>query len=171
MYPPMERMLLFLPLLFYYTNMRTIVSHLGKTLSKGYAIRISFLSTIVGMVLVSCAPSQSGIREELNESIANYNDLVRWHKLHAAGIFSADAISDEFRARAKAAKNVRIVDYRIVRVNYDPVRNEAVVQVEIDYYTLTANRLGSLTDSQKWAYVTENGITQWKLMSLLPEFP
>ena len=151
--------------------MRTIGSHSGKTPCKGCPIRIWLLGAMVVMVLVSCAPSQSGIREELNESIMKYNDLVRWHKLDAAGIFPEDAISEEYRARAKAAKHVRVVDYRIVRVNYDPERNEAVVQVEIDYYTLTANRLRSLIDSQKWAYVTENGISQWKLMSLLPEFP
>jgi hypothetical protein len=140
-------------------------------MSKGYALRILLLPAIVLMVLVTCAPTQSGIREELNQSIAQYNDLVRWHKLDAAGVFSADAISEEFRTRAKAAKNVRIVDYRVVRMNYDTQTNQALVQVEIEYYTLTANRLRSLIDTQKWAYVTENGIAQWKLMSLLPEFP
>jgi hypothetical protein len=56
-------------------------------------------------------------------------------------------------------------------MNYDTQRNEAMVQVEIDYYTLTENRLKSLIDSQKWAYVAEGEIKQWKLMSLLPEFP
>jgi len=134
-------------------------------------MRISLLPVLVTIVLFSCAPTQSGIREELNESITKYNDFVRWHKLDAAGLFPADAISEEFMTRAKAAKNVRIVDYRVVRMNYDVERNEALVQVEIDYYTLTANRLRSLIDSQKWAYVTENGIKQWKLMTLLPEFP
>jgi hypothetical protein len=151
--------------------MCNIISHLGKSLSKGQPMRISLLPAIVVMVLVSCAPTSSSIREELNESIARYNDLVRWHKLDAAGLFPADAISEEFRTRAKAAKNVRVVDYRIVRMNYDTQRNEAMVQVEIDYYTLTENRLKSLIDSQKWAYVTEGEIKQWKLMSLLPEFP
>lgn len=151
--------------------MRNIISHLGKTLSGSYEIRISLLPVVVVIALATCAPTQSGIREELNESITKYNDLVRWHKLDAAGLFPADAISEEFRTRAKAAKNVRIVDYRVVRMNYDTQTNEALVQVEIDYYTLTANRLKSLIDSQKWAYVTENGIKQWKLMSLLPEFP
>jgi len=134
-------------------------------------MRICLLPAVVVIALVSCAPTQSGIREELNQSISQYNDLVRWHKLDAAGVFPADAISEEFRTRAKAAKNVRVVDYRVVRMNYDTQGNEAVVQVEIDYYTLTENRLRSLIDSQKWAYVTENGIKQWKLMSLLPEFP
>jgi hypothetical protein len=151
--------------------MCNIISHLGKSLSKGQPMRISLLPAIVVMVLVSCAPTSSSIREELNESIARYNDLVRWHKLDAAGLFPADAISEEFRTRAKAAKNVRVVDYRIVRMNYDTQRNEAMVQVEIDYYTLTENRLKSLIDSQKWAYLTEGEIKQWKLMSLLPEFP
>jgi len=151
--------------------MRTIISHLGKTLSGSNEILISLLPIVLVIALATCAPTQSSIREELNESITKYNDLVRWHKLDAAGLFPADAISEEFRTRAKAAKNVRVVDYRVVRMNYDTERNEAAVQVEIDYYTLTANRLKSLIDSQKWAYVTENGIKQWKLMSLLPEFP
>jgi len=148
-----------------------MISLLAHILLKACETRISLLPVIVIMVLFSCAPTQSGIREELNESITKYNDFVRWHKLDAAGLFPADAISEEFMTRAKAAKNVRIVDYRVVRMNYDVERNEALVQVEIDYYTLTANRLRSLIDNQKWAYVSENGIKQWKLMSLLPEFP
>lgn len=151
--------------------MRNIISHLDKTLSKGYALRMFLLPAIVVIVLIGCAPTQSGIREELNDSITRYNDLVRWHKLDAAALFPADAISEEFRTRAKAAKNVRVVDYRVVRMNYDTQRNEALVHVEIDYYTLNANRLRSLIDTQKWAYVTADGIAQWKLMSLLPEFP
>ena len=151
--------------------MHNLISNLGKTLLKGYAMRIFLLPAVLVIALVTCAPTQSGIREELNESITKYNDLVRWHKLDAAGLFPADAISEEFSTRAKAAKNVRVVDYRVVRTNYDTQTNEALVQVEIDYYTLTANRLRSLIDNQKWAYVTENGIKQWKLMSLLPEFP
>lgn len=146
-------------------------SHLGKTLSRRYEMRICLLPAVLAIALVSCAPTQSNIREELNESITQYNDLVRWHKLDAAGVFSADAMSEEFRTRAKAAKNVRLVDYRVVRISYDTQTNEALAQVEIDYYTLTANKLKSIIDTQKWAYVTENGVTQWKLMSLLPEFP
>jgi hypothetical protein len=151
--------------------MCTVISLLVRTLFKNRARRSSLLPVFAVIVLVSCAPTQSGIREELNQSVSQYNDLVRWHKLDEAGLFPADAISEEFRARAKAAKNVRVVEYRIVKVNYDEGRNEAVVQVEIDYYTFTANRLRSLIDAQKWAYVTEGGIAQWKLLSLLPEFP
>jgi len=151
--------------------MHNPISNLGKTLSKRYEMRIFFLPAVLVIALVTCAPTQTAIREELNESITKYNDLVRWHKLDAARLFPADAISEEFSTRAKAAKNVRVVDYRVVRMNYDMQTNEALVQVEIDYYTLTANRLRSLIDNQKWAYVTENGIKQWKLMSLQPEFP
>lgn len=151
--------------------MRNAVSNAGKTLSKGCAMRTFLLPAVLVIALVTCAPTQSGIREELNQSVTQYNDFVRWHKMDAAGAFLADAVSEEFRTRAKAAKNVRVVDYRVVRMNYDMERNEALVQVEIDYYTFTANRLRSLIDNQKWAYVTEGGIKQWKLMSFLPEFP
>ncbi|HXX54455.1 MAG TPA: hypothetical protein VEI28_07810 [Thermodesulfovibrionales bacterium] len=133
-------------------------------------MRIVLLPAVLIVALVACAPTQSDVREELNQSITKYNDFVRWHKLDAAGVFSADAISEEFRTRAKAAKNVRVVDYRVVRMNYDMQTNEALVQVEIDYYTLTTNILKSLIDNQKWAYVTEDGVKQWKLMSILPEF-
>jgi len=144
--------------------------NLGPASSKVHAMRIVLLPAVLIVALVACAPTQSDVREELNQSITKYNDFVRWHKLDAAGVFSADAISEEFRTRAKAAKNVRVVDYRVVRMNYDMQTNEALVQVEIDYYTLTTNILKSLIDNQKWAYVTEDGVKQWKLMSILPEF-
>jgi hypothetical protein len=46
-----------------------------------------------------------------------------------------------------------VVDYRVVRTSFNAQTNEAVAQVEIDYYTLSTNRLRSLIDTQKWAYV------------------
>ena len=75
-----------------------------------------------------------------------------------------------FSARVRAAKNMRVVDYRITGVKLDEQKAEAEVRVEIDYYTLSAYRLKTLVDTQKWAYVDQGGAKQWRLVSLLPEF-
>lgn len=118
------------------------------------------------MVFTSC--SSYNRKFEFEKSLETYNDMVRWHKLDEAGLFAADAVFREFMARLKAAEDMRTVEYRILKVQYDEVKNEAEVRVEIQYYLASKNILKSLVDVQKWVYMP-NG-KQWKLMSLFPEF-
>lgn len=133
-------------------------------------MRTSLPCVLIAIALTACA-TQSAIRGELDESIKQYNYLLRWHKLDAASFFTSESLSEEFRDRVQAAKNMNIVDYRIKKVNYNEEKGEASVQVEIDYYTLSSNILKTLLDIQRWVYIEENGNKQWRLISLLPEFP
>ena len=87
-----------------------------------------------------------------------------------ASQFASDAISEQYMGRVLAAKNMKVFDYHIVRTKYNESKSEAEVMVEFEYYTFSTNTLKTLLDVQKWAYVTENGAKQWKLMSLLPDF-
>ena len=84
--------------------------------------------------------------------------------------FASESIAQEFSARVKAAKNIKVIDHRIVRVGYDEKNGTAQVEVEIDYYSLSSYRMKTLLDIQKWAYVTENGFKHWRLTSLFPKF-
>lgn len=128
-------------------------------------LRIPFLWVLI-IGLASCASVHGKFEKSLND----YNDLLRWHKLDEASLFAGDAVSQEFTARVRTAKNMKIFDYRVLRTKYNEAKNEAEVQVEFEYYKLSTNTLKSLVDVQKWVYVEENGSKQWKIMSPLPEF-
>ncbi len=131
--------------------------------------RVSFSLVVIIIALTACG--QYVLRDGFEKSIDRYNEMVRWHKFDEASLFTTESLSEEFGARVKAAKNVKVIDYRIVKTKYDGKKGEAEVRVEIDYYTLSTNRLKTLLDIQKWAYFEENGTKQWRLVSLLPEFP
>ncbi len=122
---------------------------------------------VISVTLIACVKN---IRGELEASVDQYGELVRKNKMDLASSFTTEALVEEFSARARAAKNVRIVDYRLARLKFDEQKGEAEVKVEIDYYTFSAYRLKTLVDTQKWAYVDEGGKKQWRLVSLLPEF-
>ena len=132
-------------------------------------MRTFLLTVFILIVFMACA-TQEALRGELMNEVKHYNDMLRWHKLDEAGMFVTGPLSEEFRARVEAAKNINVVDYRIVGMKYDEARNEADVQVEIDYYNISSNILKTLRDAQKWAYLEEAGSKQWRLKSLLPEF-
>jgi hypothetical protein len=133
-------------------------------------MRIYYLSLLIAASLVSCN-AQRNIKADFEKNVKNYNESVRWHQLESASLFPADAISGEYRERARAAKNVAVIDYRLVDVKYDEKKKEAAVKVEIDYYTVSSSRVRTLVDNQKWVYQEMEGIGLWRLMSLLPEFP
>lgn len=131
-------------------------------------MRSSLLCSLIILALLGCGGFN--VRGKLDESITQYNDLVRKHMLDAASLFTTETVAREYEARAAAAKGMRMIDYRIVAVKYDEKKNEAEARVEIDYYSLATYRMKTLTDNQKWAYLEERGSKQWRLTSPLPEF-
>ncbi|HBG93430.1 MAG TPA: hypothetical protein DDX12_08200 [Nitrospiraceae bacterium] len=133
-------------------------------------ILIIFWSMLAAIALSACMPAMS-VRTEFDDSINKYNKFLSSQSFDAAGFFASESIAKEFSARVKAAKNIKVIDRRIVSVGYDEEKGTAQVEVEIDYYSLSSYRMRTLLDIQKWAYVTESGFKHWRLMSLLPEFP
>ncbi len=129
-----------------------------------------FFSLLLTVALVSCN-TQRSIKAGFEKNFRNYNELVRWHQLEEASLYPADSISAEYRERLKAAKNVAVVDYRVINIKYDEKKNEAEVKVEIDYYKLSTLSLKTVIDNQKWTYQEKEGKGLWRLMSLLPDFP
>jgi hypothetical protein len=101
----------------------------------------------------------------------DYNELLRWHRFDEASLYSADTVSEKYRERLEMAKNVKVADVRIVNVALNEEKKEALVKIEIDYYTLSSPILRTVVDNQRWAYEGEEGKGEWRLMSLLPESP
>jgi hypothetical protein len=111
-------------------------------------------------------------RDELNNSVKEYNELVRGNDFVKAKSFAVDAVRQEFAARAEAAKNVRVAGYRILNIDYEDYKGAEIVKVQFDYYLPGSNTLSTLVDEQVWSYVyvKEEGQKRWKLMTPLPDF-
>jgi hypothetical protein len=129
-----------------------------------------FFSLLIAAALASCS-TQRGIQADFEKNFRNYNELVRWNQLEEAGTFPSDSISAGYKERLKAAKNVAVVDYRVMNIKYDEKKKEAEVKVEVDYYKRSTLSLKTVIDNQKWAYQGKEGKGLWRLMSLLPDFP
>jgi len=126
------------------------------------------LSVLQVTVLWGC--SSYLVQWHFDESLDAYNESLRWHEWDKASLYASDSTVKEFNARVAAAKDVKVVDYRILKTTYHAEKREATVDVEIDYYKVYAHMLKTVHDTQEWAYVNEHGTESWKLLSGFPEF-
>jgi hypothetical protein len=129
----------------------------------------NFLLCLIMAGLVAGCSSYS-VREQFDKTLDSYNEALRWFDWSKASYYTEDSIRKEFKARAAAAKDVRIADYRIVNKTYNPEKRQATVEVDIDYYRLYSPSLKTLHDTQKWVYFEKNGTGAWRLETLLPVF-
>jgi hypothetical protein len=129
---------------------------------------------LVILCVCACASYNALVadRDELNDSIKAYNDLVRRNDFEKAKSFAVDTVRQEFAARAAAAKDVRVAEYRILSVDYEDHKGAEIVKVQFDYYLPASSALKTLVDEQVWSfvYVKEEGSKRWKLMTPLPDF-
>jgi hypothetical protein len=133
-------------------------------------MRNAFFALMAMMTLAACSNYVYDLQGKFDESLKKYNNLYRWNELDRAGAFFSDSIREDALVRTKAARNVRIVDSRILSTTYDEKRRKAIVEVEIEYYFLSTTKVKTLRDTQEWAYQEEQGSGSWRLTSLLPEF-
>jgi len=141
-----------------------------KRLIEKYKIQLALCGMIILIALAACSTNMA-IGETFQQSVDQYNKLLSEQEFDTARLFASETLAEEFRVRAKAAKNIKVIDYHIVKARYEESKGVAEVEVEIEYYSLSSYRAKTLIDVQKWAYVIDKGTSQWKLMSLLPEFP
>ena len=123
-------------------------------------------------VIISACSTLTSLREELDDTVIAYNDLLRRGEFSRAKNFVDQSQKEDFEARAKIAKNVKIVDYRIVNADFEAARGEQIVEVEFDYYISPVYMVKTLIDKQKWSYVytEKEKKKRWRLISALPEF-
>ena len=127
---------------------------------------------MIALPLVSCSTLKNiNIGGEFEKSSRSYIQLVRWQEFESAAVTYVSPSSQEaYRERIKAAGEVKVADYRVKMMECDPVKGEATVKVEFDYYRPPSTRVHTVEDLQKWAYEGENDRHIWRLKSLLPEF-
>ncbi len=111
-------------------------------------------------------------RDELNNSVREYNELVRRNDFEKAKEFAADNVKQEFAARTEAARNVKVAEYRILSTDYEDFKGAEIVKVQYDYYLPPASAVKTLVDEQVWSfvYVKEEGRKRWRLMTPLADF-
>jgi len=121
----------------------------------------------VSLLLFSCSHN---VREDLDQTVVKYNDLVRWNELGAASMFTPERLRDDFMARANAMGNMRLIDYKIINVRYDEKLHKARVDVMVEYYLLSNYKAKKIMVTEEWAHIEDHGVKGWMLESPLPEF-
>jgi hypothetical protein len=137
------------------------------------------LNTIkLGILLLCClltaaCVNNTGIREEFEKSVKDYNRLLRWHEVSTAGmLYMVPEEREAFTAAAEMInkKDLSITDFRILTMECLTEKGSGDAVVEFDYYILPSNRIKTLTYKQEWTYreISEKKI--WKVKSALPVF-
>jgi len=134
--------------------------------------RKTLLAAMFPLLLVGCSTLKNiNIGGEFEKSSRSYLQLVRWQEFESAAVtYVSPPLQEAYRERIKAAGEVKVADYRVKMMECDPVKGEATVKVEFDYYRPPSTRVRTIEDLQKWSYEGENGQHIWRLKSLLPEF-
>jgi hypothetical protein len=111
------------------------------------------------------------IGSEFEKSSRAYVQLIRWHELESAmATYVGTPLRADYQKRITEAGETKVVDYRITSMACDPVKGEATLTVEYDYYRLPSTRVLTVVDHQKWSYVEQAGVRAWQLQTLLPSF-
>lgn len=108
---------------------------------------------------------------DLDKVSREYNEMVRWDGREAAcAAFADKALHDDCRKLAEAARDVKVADYRVVRVERDPSGKDAAILVRIEYYVPPSATVKTVEDLQQWRYMSNGPDRGWRLMSLPPRF-
>ena len=138
--------------------------------------RIKWIAVLSCCLLtIACVPAK-GVRELFEQSVKDYNRMLRWKEIPGAGFkYMTPELREEHLAAAKllSKRDVTITDYRILFTECFPEQMRGDALVEFDYYILPSNRIKTLTYKQDWVYkeLELNQKRIWKLTSAMPLFP
>jgi len=124
------------------------------------------------LVTTACV-NHTGIRDEFEKSVKDYNRLLRWHEISTAGaLYMVPEGREAFIAAAEKLnkKDLSITDYRILTRECLTEKGTGDAVVEYDYYILPSNRIKTLVYKQEWVYREINDTKTWKVKSALPVF-
>lgn len=136
--------------------------------------RLSIVTAaIVAMAISGCATiaEMKITRESLDESIRDYNQMLRWEEGPSASSFVTEKMKPEYMDKATGFNRVRVVDYRIKSVDFKKEQKKATVTVEYDYHLKSSLNIKTLSDTQKWEYDQKNKPEGWRVTSYPPAFP
>jgi hypothetical protein len=133
-----------------------------------------FLLLLICLLVTACAyTKQSGMREDFEKQMKDYNRMLRWQEMeHAGMLYLAPDLREAFMKGAESARKrgITITDYRILTSECTPEGNKATAVVLFEYYTLHSNRIKSLSYYQDWINDDTTEKKGWRLKSQLPSF-
>jgi hypothetical protein len=133
------------------------------------AVRLMLLLCL--LVIGSACSLLFPIKDEFERNSKDYSKMLRWQEFErAVDLYVDPSLRDDYRKRIEAARDIKVVDYRIKNVVCDPEKRKAEVKAELDYYIMPSTKVKTVVDMQKWRYVEEADQKRWRLETLLPEF-
>jgi hypothetical protein len=137
-------------------------------------MRIFTVLFLVSFVLMACGTHRGPAddREDLYNTVKEYNDLVSLKDFDKAKHFVADFTRKEFEASTRAAGPVKIAGYRILSREFSTMTGKETVTVEFEYSISPSTQKRTIIDNQSWSflYKKEEGKKRWRLATPLPEF-
>src|SRR5512139_3717590 len=96
-------------------------------------LRIMLLVSIIALAGGCETMRNVNITTEFEQNSKSYNKLIRWNELEKAeAIFPPERLREEFKGKVKAAKGVKVTDFRIKSLECLPEQGEATVVIDID---------------------------------------
>lgn len=133
--------------------------------------KILLLLLLPSFILGCATINNYNMGNDFEKISRSYDQLIRWNELESAMLtYVSVKQRDDYRERIKAAKDVKIFDYRIRARDCNPEKKEATAIVEFDYFRSPSATVHTVLDEQKWFYEDEAGSGSWRLKSLLPKF-
>ncbi len=134
-----------------------------------FLLTLSFFALLMSCATEEMAPGWRKHVDELFKDVREYNNLLRSNQPDKARLYATESLWEGFDTRAK---DVNIIDYRILSENVELGKGAVTAKVEIDYTIPPSNDVRTVLDNQYWSYVYSKkaGKKNWRLMTPLPEF-
>jgi hypothetical protein len=125
----------------------------------------------VTMLLITGCASMKITRASLDDSVRNYQQLIRWQEVPSAVFLVSEPMRPEYLEKATGFNRVKVVDYRIKGVDFSKEQKKATVIVEYDYHLKSGLTIKTIVDTQTWQYFDTIEPEGWRLTSYPPAFP
>jgi hypothetical protein len=127
-------------------------------------------STIAALLMIflvaGCAGMADKSRMEAFGQVAEtYERALRLSDYNMAAKF-LDPSASSIKPDLPALKNIRIVDYKITRIQVSQDKQQITQDVELQYFRINSNILHTARDSQIWRYDPADEV--WRLHTGLP---
>lgn len=131
------------------------------------------LGVVAGLLAgLGCVSDPMGRAHALEEAQLSYTQNVRWGNFDAASELVAPAQREAFLAQRPAFERIRITEYDIGKIDYDPELTSAKVQVTYHGYSLATLEERRIDETQHWE--RPEGSTWWvtpQLAGVIQAFP
>jgi|WetSurMetagenome_2_1015567.scaffolds.fasta_scaffold00204_17 hypothetical protein len=131
-------------------------------------MRKIFAIVIMALVLVACSKD---LKKDFETVFDKYNDALVSSDMRSTYEFVADTARASYIKSCEDSKHVRIFEYKIIKKTVDVPKRKASIEVDLDYYFVSSNKVKRLHYVQEWSLIETKEAKEWKLISPLPEFP